>query len=336
MSGNELRVRTPPDIQERVFEELGRYVYLLVDPDDSRPFYVGKGTRDRPVAHQWEAMVATDEATATERAEEIDPLGDDDEEQTERRRELSRKITKIREITSRPDNQEPEIWIVRHGLSKAEYTAVEAATIDLLSSFPIQPAGGDKKRIPLVEARLDLTNLRREKSLKHGMVLLETLIQEYSVDDLPADIPPVMTIALGTWRDTSYGEPVPWGSRLGHGYKQEWLQTESRLKHLDDIAASAAAWFYFAADAFDQDRRYAVAVHRGVTRALMWVEPGSVVESHYGPAGNGSRRRGFKYRVVRPAEDVLPGESELYEKIIGAHGKRLDRNFQNSVYYWPR
>jgi hypothetical protein len=36
-----------PHISPFVAEKLGNYVYLLIDPRDSRPFYVGKGTGKR-------------------------------------------------------------------------------------------------------------------------------------------------------------------------------------------------------------------------------------------------------------------------------------------------
>lgn len=338
MTLSDLQKQTPAAVQDAVFHQLGRYVYMLVDPENGIPFYVGKGQNRRLTSHHFEAMMPANITVAEQLEDETDPLPETkSDERIDRRQELNRKLAKIQEISKRPGNPRPDVWIVRHKLSKGEYTAVEAATIDFLQSFPIEVAAKGKRRLPLEEGRQELTNLRREKSAFHGMVLLDTLIQEYSVEDLPSDTPPLMTIALGGWKDTPEGEPVPWGTRLGHGYKSEWLQTESRLRHLDDIAASAAAWFYFAGHAFDGKREYAVAVHRGITRALMWVEPGSVVNSHYDPTNSGTVRRGFKYRVVRPGEEVRPGESELYEKVIGTHGKRINRrNVQNSIYYWPR
>jgi hypothetical protein len=36
-----------------------------------------------------------------------------------------------------------DIWIARYGMTNAEYTAVEAAVIDVLASFPIIPASGE-------------------------------------------------------------------------------------------------------------------------------------------------------------------------------------------------
>ena len=41
----------PSDVLRQVADELGHYVYALVDPRDGIPFYIRKGTRDRFAAH---------------------------------------------------------------------------------------------------------------------------------------------------------------------------------------------------------------------------------------------------------------------------------------------
>lgn len=40
---------------EQVFEHLGNYVYMLLDPRTSVPFYLGKGSRARVADHGLEA-----------------------------------------------------------------------------------------------------------------------------------------------------------------------------------------------------------------------------------------------------------------------------------------
>ena len=111
-------------VLDQVAAELDLYVYLLVDPRTGVPFYVGKGRGLRYAAHGLEAS-------------EID--GESADEQ-------SRKLAKIDELRSQ--GLEHEVWILRYGLSSSEYTAVEAAAIDLLMSFPVSPVRQDESRIP--------------------------------------------------------------------------------------------------------------------------------------------------------------------------------------------
>jgi hypothetical protein len=93
----------------QVSDELQAYVYMLVDPDSGIPFYVGKGHRLRHAAHLAEALISVEESPEA----------------------ASSTIAKIKEILARSSGSEPEVWIVRYGLPKPEYTAVETALIDL-------------------------------------------------------------------------------------------------------------------------------------------------------------------------------------------------------------
>lgn len=48
-------------LKNKIFDEntclkLGYYVYMLVDPRDNRPFYVGKGTNNRVFDHILQAL----------------------------------------------------------------------------------------------------------------------------------------------------------------------------------------------------------------------------------------------------------------------------------------
>lgn len=109
-----------------VSDELQAYVYMLVDPDTGVPFYVGKGHRLRHGDHVAEALASM--------AEALNPVEESPDE-------ASRKVAKIKEIMARGPGSEPEVWIIRYGLQKAEYTAAEAALIDLLMTFPSSRAG---------------------------------------------------------------------------------------------------------------------------------------------------------------------------------------------------
>lgn len=82
-----------------VAEKIESYVYVYVDPETEKPFYIGKGTGDRFLAH-----LDVQPGTA--------------------------KGDRINEIRGR--GKEPRIDILRWGLSESDAIMVEAAAIDLI------------------------------------------------------------------------------------------------------------------------------------------------------------------------------------------------------------
>lgn len=48
-----------PKVRRQVADELGLYVYMLVDPRTGVPFYVGKGRGERFAAHGYEAILTS-------------------------------------------------------------------------------------------------------------------------------------------------------------------------------------------------------------------------------------------------------------------------------------
>lgn len=83
-----------------VKESLGYYVYLLLDPDTRKPFYIGKGKGDRIFHH------LKDQNTESEKVQKVDEL---------------RKLGK-----------EPILEILKWGLTEDEALLVESTAIDLL------------------------------------------------------------------------------------------------------------------------------------------------------------------------------------------------------------
>ena len=142
--------KKPPSkkVLKQVADELGMYVYMLVDPRNGLPFYVGKGQGLRFTDHGYEADAASENEAEKNGAEKKE------------------KLKKINEI--RASGSDHEFWILRYGMTtKKEYTAVEAAAIDLLHSFPLEVR---PERAPVPESFMDqLTNARREASRGHGI-----------------------------------------------------------------------------------------------------------------------------------------------------------------------
>jgi hypothetical protein len=83
----------------KAIEALGYYVYIYLDPRNGRPFYIGKGKGNRVFSH----------------------LADESE---------SEKTRVIRELKKR--GLEPQIEILKYGLSEQEAHLVESTAIDLI------------------------------------------------------------------------------------------------------------------------------------------------------------------------------------------------------------
>ena len=87
---------------EKTRQQLNYYVYMLVDPIDKKPFYIGKGFANRVFDHLNCALTDIDV--------------------------ISAKYDKIRKITS--SNNIVEHIILRHSLTEIEAYTVEASLID--------------------------------------------------------------------------------------------------------------------------------------------------------------------------------------------------------------
>jgi uncharacterized protein len=307
-SGMLVAVEIPQAVLDQVSSELQAYVYMLVDPESGIPFYVGKGHNLRHADHVAEAVVPVDEA---------------DEER-------SRKLAKIDEIRAR--GLDPEVWILRYELKSAEYTAVEAAAIDLLMSFPLRPIGEGEVRLPLW-CREQLTNARRESAHGHGVTLLQTLIDDYAAPPLTASRP-LLLITLNGWQDFPDGEVIAGGRvRYFAGWKPEWLVSSVRREAYDEIGESISAWWSVSPQVVaDCGIEHVVAVHRGVTRALFKIEPGSwetITTDRVAKNGRPITKSAFRFQTI--------SSGPLFDEVIGPHGRRVPRaqGAQNSINYWP-
>ena len=90
---------------EKTRQELKYYVYILLDPKDNKPFYVGKGIDNRVFNHLDCALTDIDTSNA--------------------------KYDRIREVIQ--SGQTVKHVIVRHGLTESEAFQIEATLIDTLT-----------------------------------------------------------------------------------------------------------------------------------------------------------------------------------------------------------
>ncbi len=296
-------------VAEQVSNELQAYVYMLVDPDSGIPFYVGKGHGVRHAAHVAAALVPVEEGAG----------------------ERSRKLAKIDEILAK--GLEPEVWILRYGLRPGEYTAVEAAATDLLMTFPIRRGRRSDLRVPLGRQQ-QLTNARREQARGHGLTLLQTLIDEYAAPLLTSR-QPLLLITLNGWADLPDGEVIAGGRvRYGAGFKAGWLVSEVRRRAYDEIGESVSAWWSVSPPVVAaQGIKHVAAVHRGVTRGLFQIEPGSwetITTARVDKNGHTITKAAFWFRTI--------ASGRLFDEVIGPHGHRVLRppGGRNAIYYWPR
>jgi len=305
-------------VLEKVSDELQAYVYMLVDPDSGVPFYVGKGHRLRHRHHVAEALASMSEV--------LNPVEESPEDE-------SRKVAKIKEILARGPGSEPEVWIIRYGLQKAEYTAAEAALIDLLMTFPVVPRRDGEARAPLGHQG-QLTNARRESARGHGITLLRTLVDDYAAPPLATGVP-LLLITLNGSQDIPAGEEMADGRlRYWAGWDDEWLVSSVREKSFQEIGESVSGWWRIDLNRVTRcEIEHVAAVHRGVTRALFRIEPGSWKTRTDGLDANGKPivRKAFRFQVA--------DRGDLFDDVVGPHGHRVPVRApgdQSSVHYWPR
>ncbi|MEM8746449.1 MAG: hypothetical protein AAGF91_07080 [Actinomycetota bacterium] len=288
---------TPLDREQRrmLGEWLGRYVYILVDPNDGIPFYVGRGIGDRVAQHGDDA---------TKWADTDEPAGP--------------KIDKIREIRRRGD--EPDIVIVRRQIrTQAECNAVEAALIDLLFTFPVTsrapvtPIGGSHQ----------LTNLVRGQGSDFGLETLSTLVNDLLAPPLTTS-EPLLIIALGPWTDQP--EAAPGGvDRPGWGWKTDWAHHPD----LDQLGDSVRCWWSRLNDhnVHRRNVRHVVATYRGITRGLFEILDDTW---EYRDEPDARTRGGFQ---VRPVTNGALWDDVVGLRGHRLPDKR--RGDQSTYRYWP-
>jgi uncharacterized protein len=146
------------------------YVYLLIDPQSRKPFYVGKGTRDRFRSHGEAALIEDDQLAPKEHRE---------------------KLERIRSIRKR--GSEPEVVFARVQISSEdEAFRLEAALIDTLDRYVAR-----------------LVNVIRGQGTGSGLKTLEDLERELAAPEFTT-LTPAILIKLFDWKaevDPDLGRP---------------------------------------------------------------------------------------------------------------------------------
>ena len=138
-------------ITREVAEILKSYVYVYIDPRDKKPFYIGKGKNNRLFSH-------------------LEDQSDSD------------KVIRIAQI--RAEGMEPQIELLRYGLSDAEATLVEAAAIDLIGKHSLtnRMAGHHEGSFGRISLR-EVTKMLSAKSVcVHHKAILITINRLYRSD----------------------------------------------------------------------------------------------------------------------------------------------------------
>lgn len=145
---------------------LNSYVYVYIDPRNGEIFYIGKGKNDRLFSH----LRDTSETKKTAR------------------------ITDIRN-----SGKEPQIDLLRYGLSDSEAELVEASAIDLIgkSQLTNKMSGHHKGSFPRISSKELILMLNAKETEIHHKAILITINRLYRSDMNPQEL---YEATRGTWR----------------------------------------------------------------------------------------------------------------------------------------
>ena len=139
------------EITPTIAKILKSYVYVYIDPRNGKPFYIGKGTGNRLFSHLL------------------------DRSETE-------KVTQIAEI--RRNGKEPQIEILRYGLSDSEARLVEASSIDLIGKAKLtnRMHGYHSRSFGRITSQRVITMLTAKKVKVQHKAILITINKLYRSD----------------------------------------------------------------------------------------------------------------------------------------------------------
>lgn len=174
-------------LKYEVASALKYYVYVYTDPRNGEPFYIGKGKGNRVLSH----------------------LADTYE---------TEKVALINEI--RDEGLEPQIDILRHGLTENEAKLVEAAAIDLIGKANLTNvmAGNHGRSFGRITLRDVVTQFTAKKvSVKHKAILI-TINKRYRSDMTPEEL---YEATRGIWKLSRRREKAEYAMSVYRGIVRE-------------------------------------------------------------------------------------------------------------------
>jgi hypothetical protein len=171
---------------------LKSYVYVYTDPRDGKPFYIGKGQGNRVFAHL------------------------DDKSETKK----TDTITAIRE-----SGREPQIYILRYGMTDAEATLVGASAIDLigLSNLTNRVAGNHSRSFGKVGLQEIIGMLRAKPVEVYHKAILLTINRLYRSDMTAEEL---YEATRGIWAVGVKREKAEYGMAVYQGIVREVYKIE--------------------------------------------------------------------------------------------------------------
>ncbi|MCX7010755.1 MAG: hypothetical protein NTY53_26520 [Kiritimatiellaeota bacterium] len=166
---------------------LKSYVYVYSDPRNGRPFYIGKGKGDRLFAH-------LDDTSGTEKTVAISAI--------------------------RKAGREPQIDILRYGLTDAEAALVEAAAIDLigLPRLANQIAGHHESSFGRIGSREIIAMLSAKPVRVRHKAILITINRLYRSDMTAEEL---YEATRGVWAVGPRREKAEYGMAVYQGIVRE-------------------------------------------------------------------------------------------------------------------
>lgn len=173
-------------------EFLKSYVYVYIDPRDGKPFYIGKGIGGRLYSH-------------------LDDQSD------------SEKVAKIAEI--RRCGKEPQIDILRYGLSDSEARLVEAAAIDLigLENLTNRMAGYHKQSLGRITSQDIIAVVAAKRVEVRHKAILFTINRLYRSNMTPLEL---YETTRGIWVLGKRKEKAEYAMSVTYGIVREVYQIE--------------------------------------------------------------------------------------------------------------